>query len=281
MESFIRIIAWIILTLLLAVIPERLQSSRQRHRVTPVVIYTLILLNVIIYLFMLLATFLYDPTFYERVIQSWGCRPADILNPQTAGNMLEAIRRYATLITYQFLHGGFFHLLGNMIFLFIFGPGVEMGQNIRFRGRDRKAFNSQTPFAIFYLLSGIGSAFFHIAVFGFVDGAISHIVLVGASGAISGILGAYLLGLWKDYNRITVRVFYYLPVTISVNFYILYWILMQIALFVVTGDRGTVSYAGHIGGFVTGLLLWTFVCPWVDIIVSTRPRGWFRTYRMM
>jgi membrane associated rhomboid family serine protease len=166
-----------------------------------------------------------------------------------------------------------------MIFLYIFGPGVEMGQNVRLRGRDRRPFNSLTPFIVFYVLCGVGSALCHVAFFGFREDEVSKIVLVGASGAISGILAAHLLGLWKDYNKIKIRVFYYIPYTISVNFYLLYWIVLQIALFIVTGNKSTVSYAGHIGGFISGLILWTFVCPWTDIIVSLRARGWFRASR--
>lgn len=279
MSIIIRIISWLILSALLLIIPEQLQTSRQRHKITPIVVYTIIIFNVVIYIVMLLMTLLRDPSFYNSVIQLWGCRPYDIMHPQSASNILDIIRRYATLITYQFLHGGFFHLLGNMIFLYIFGPGVEMGQNVRLRGRDRRPFNSFTPFIVFYVLCGVGSALCHSAFFGFRADEVSKIVLVGASGAISGILAAYLIGLWKDYNKIRIRVFYFIPYTISVNLYILYWILLQVALFIVTGNKSTVSYAGHIGGFISGLILWTFVCPWTDIIVSLRARGWFRSSR--
>ncbi len=279
MEELIKIIAWLILVILFTIIPGKLEISRQRYWVTPTVVYALIVLNILIYLGMILVTLLGNLSFYEAVVQLWGCRPYDIVHPLSADGILELIRRYATLVTYQFLHGGFFHLLGNMTFLYIFGPGVEMGQNIRFAGRDRRPLNSYFPFIVFYLLSGIGSALCHIGFFGFGDQMISQSVLVGASGAISGILAASLLGLWKDYKKITVYVLYYFQFRISVNFYVLYWILLQLALFIATGNKSAVSYAGHIGGFITGLLLWTFVCPWVGIIVSTRPRGWFRKYR--
>jgi membrane associated rhomboid family serine protease len=277
MEILIKIIAWVILALLLTTFPEQLQASRQRYRVTPIVVYSLIIINTLIYIIVLLVTLFHQSTFYEAVIDYWGCRPYDLLHPELAGSIAGIAKSYVTLFTYQFLHGGFFHLMGNMYFLYIFGPGVEMGQNIRLRGRDRKPFNSYMPFIIFYLLCGVGSALSHTAFFGF--GEVSKIVMVGASGAISGILGAYLVGLWKDYNKIKIRVFYYFPFIISVNFYILYWIVLQIALFIATGSMSSVSYAGHIGGFFTGLILWTFVCPWTEIIVSMRARGWFRASR--
>lgn len=277
MEGLINIGAWLILVMLCSIVPGRLEISRQRHWVTPTVVYTIIILNTLIYLVMILVNFFGNHSFYNSVVLLLGCRPYDILHPLSAGGIIELLGRYATLITYQFIHGGFLHLLGNMTCLYVFGPGVEMGQNIRFSGRERRVFNSFLPFIVFYLFCGIGSALCHIGYFGF--GANKMGVLIGASGAISGVLAASLLGLWKDYKKITVYVLYYFPFRISVNFYILYWILLQFALFIATGDKSSVSYAGHIGGFITGLLFWTFVCPWAGIIVSAKARGWFRKYR--
>jgi membrane associated rhomboid family serine protease len=280
MDTIIQILAWLIVIILLTVFPASLESSRQRYRIIPSVTYSIIIINVIIYLSMLIITTFWNPLFYQTILNTWGCRPYDILNPLSAANPIELIHRYITLITYQFLHGGFFHLLGNMYCLHVFGPGVEMGQNILFRGRDRRPYNSHYPFLIFYLLCGIGSAFAHIGLGAFGNEAMANIVLVGASGGISGVLAGYMLGLWKDYNKIRLYVLYYIPFNISVNFYIVYWILLQLSLFVIFGSQSSVSYAGHIGGFVTGLILWMFVCPWVDIIVKTRPRTWFRKYRL-
>ncbi len=141
------------------------------------------------------------------------------------------------LFTSMFLHGGWAHLLGNMWFLWIFGNNVEDSM-----GRLR--------FVAFYLLSGLGAAFAQVAL----DPS-SIIPMVGASGAISGVMGAYVVLYPK------VRVFTFVPLgffftTIALPAWVMlgYWMLLQL-LGTLGGMRGGVAFGAHIGGFLVGALL--------------------------
>lgn len=159
---------------------------------------------------------------YDLLVFRYGFRPAEF--------------SLVTLLSYQFLHGGFMHLAGNMIYLFIFGDNVE------FRlGRLR--------FLLVYLGSGItASLFFALFSLG------SQVPLIGASGAISGVLGCYFL--WFPRNR--VRCFllpfpfsFYLPARFVLGFYLLFVNLLPF-LFSSTPES-SIAYGAHIGGFLGGL----------------------------
>jgi membrane associated rhomboid family serine protease len=149
-------------------------------------------------------------------------------------------RQLSTLFTSMFLHGSWMHLLGNMWFLWLFGNNVEdaMG-HIRF--------------IVFYLLGGLGAAFTQIAM-----DPNSNIPMVGASGAISAIMGAYLV----LYPR--VRVFCVVPlgffitsVALPAWLMLVYWMVIQFfgGLQDLGGGRGGVAFWAHIGGFVAGVIL--------------------------
>lgn len=138
-----------------------------------------------------------------------------------------------TLFTSLFMHGDFFHIGGNMLYLWIFGNNIE-------------DFLGPIKFTIFYLLSGIFASFVHI-----IFHPNSTIPLVGASGAISGILGAYLL--LYPYARIHTLVFLFFIVRIIMlpaYFFLIFWFLMQ----VINVGVGGVAWFAHIGGFLFGLL---------------------------
>lgn len=146
-----------------------------------------------------------------------------------------------TLFTSMFLHGGFMHLGGNMLYLWIFGDNIEyiMG-SFRFLG--------------FYLLTGIIAALSHIII----DPS-STTPMIGASGAISGILGAYLLKFPKARVQVLIFLFVFIT-TINVPAIIVlgFWFIMQLmsgyaALGQSTG--GGVAWFAHIGGFIAGLIL--------------------------
>ena len=159
---------------------------------------------------------------YDLLVFKYGFRPA-VLSP-------------LTLVTYPFLHAGFLHMAGNMIYLFIFGDNVE------FRlGRLR--------FLVIYLCSGVAASMF-FAIFA----SNSQVPLIGASGAISGVLGCYFL--WFPRNR--VRCFlipfpfsFYLPARLVLGFYLLFANLLPF-LFASSPDSG-IAYGAHIGGFLGGL----------------------------
>lgn len=146
------------------------------------------------------------------------------------------------LVSSMFMHGGWFHIIGNMWFLWVFGDNVEdvMGT---------------ARYVVFYLLSGLAAAAAQIAT----DPS-SAVPMVGASGAIGGVLGAYA----RMYPRARVKTlivlgFYVTTVDVSALFMLGYWFLMQL-LSGVLGDGGPgVAFWAHIGGFVAGLLLSLFL----------------------
>jgi membrane associated rhomboid family serine protease len=151
---------------------------------------------------------------------------------------------YLTPVTSMFLHGGWGHLLGNAVFLWVFGNNVEDAMG-RFR------------FVVFYLLCGLGAAFAQVAV-----SPGSPVPMVGASGAISGILGGYLI----LYPRVPVRIlfiiiFFIRIITVPAYLVLLWWIGYQLFLGVpqlaVADEAGTggVAFFAHIGGFAMGLVL--------------------------
>lgn len=146
------------------------------------------------------------------------------------------------LFTSMFMHGGIAHLLGNLWFLWIFGDNVE--DEI---GRIK--------FVIFYLLSGVAGAAAHVAL-----NAKSEIPMVGASGAISGVLGAYLL--LHPSARVKL-LFWFRLIPIPAWAYLLIWIGLQV-LAVTQASKITgmgIAYWAHIGGFAAGMFLSVFVTP--------------------
>ena len=164
----------------------------------------------------------------EAFIRTWGTVPARI----SAGE------GYETLITSMFLHGGWMHLIGNMLFLWTFGDNVEDAL-----GRLR--------YLIFYFGTGIAAA---LAQF-FLNPE-STIPAVGASGAISGVLGAYILMFGS--NPVRVLLGYGIttvPAFVMIGFWIFFQFINGFASFARTQETGGVAYAAHIGGFLAGLVL--------------------------
>ncbi len=146
---------------------------------------------------------------------------------------------WITLFTSMFLHAGFWHLGGNMLYLWIFGNNIEDALG-------------HVRFLIFYLLGGIGAAVAHISM-----NPYSEVPTVGASGAIAAVLGAYLL--LYPRNRVVVLVVLGLMITtIAVPAVIVLgiWILFQLlSAPTASGTTGGVAYWAHIGGFVCGIIL--------------------------
>ncbi len=143
---------------------------------------------------------------------------------------------YLTLITAMFMHGSWAHLLGNMWFLWIFGDNIE--QDL---GRVR--------YTIFYLLTGLLAGLAHV----FSDLS-STIPCLGASGAISGVLGAYLLLHWQRQVRVLVGyVQMQVPGFVAVGFWFVFQVIQGLGM--LGGESGGVAYGAHIGGFVAGVAL--------------------------
>jgi membrane associated rhomboid family serine protease len=173
-------------------------------------------------------------------------------------------RQPSHVLTSMFLHGSWMHLLGNMWFLWIFGNNVEDSM-----GRIR--------FVVFYLLSGVAAAAAQVAT----DPA-SAIPMVGASGAISGVMGGYLV----LYPR--VRVFTLLPIgffftTIALPAWtmLLYWMAIQVlgGLSRLGGEGGGVAFWAHVGGFLAGVLLIKLVAR-TDYVAAHRVRQWVPRRRL-
>jgi len=170
-----------------------------------------------------------------------GALPAGTRMPLGPGLVCETDpgRQMSHLITSMFLHGGWMHLLGNMWFLWIFGNNVEDSM-----GRLR--------FVIFYLVTGLAAALGQV-----LTNPASGIPMVGASGAISGVMGAYLI----LYPR--VKVYAIVPIVIFITSIALpawvmlgYWFLIQtVSGFFSQGEAGGTAFWAHVGGFVAGVLL--------------------------
>ena len=208
------------------------------RRLTPVVNYSLIAVNILIFLDQLtLPDTRSDPALFEFIFR-WGAIPDEI----SAGSDLFA------LITSQFLHGGWLHLGGNMLFLWVFGDNIE----------DTMGHYS---YLFFYLLSGAIAGLAQVVV----DPG-SEIPLVGASGAISGVLGAYIT-LFPHGKIKTLILLGFFPLVFLIPAWIQIgvWVLLQFvngfaSLGVPTEETGGgVAYFAHIGGFLAGfVLVWLF-----------------------
>ena len=146
----------------------------------------------------------------------------------------------ATLFTSMFLHGGILHLLGNMLFLWIFGNNIEDACG-------------HLKFVIFYLSCGLAASFVHLAV-----SSGSLVPTIGASGAISGILGAYLLLYPKAEILTLVPIYPFMyPIELPAAAFLIYWIALQFISGLPSLGRigGGVAWFAHIGGFFAGLIL--------------------------
>ena len=210
------------------------------RRIVPVVTYTLILINVMLFLYQLANP---DFTYGYSVVPAEITRGEDITGIVRIGG--EGLRLYPgpvpiylTLLTAMFMHGGWSHLLGNMLYLWIFGDNVE----------DRMG---HIKYLIFYLLCGLLASVTHI-----VFGPGSMIPSLGASGAIAGVLGAYLV----LFPHKGIRVFQFgrvveMPAMIVIGLWGLLQFLNGFGSLASSGQGGGVAYMAHVGGFVAGIVL--------------------------
>jgi membrane associated rhomboid family serine protease len=182
----------------------------------------------------------------ERAVDfSLGLVPALLFGHAELPPQLQIVPPGATLITHMFLHGGWLHLLGNMLFLWIFGNNIEDALG-------------HVRYVVFYLLSGLAAASAQI----FADPA-SEIPMIGASGAIAGVLGAYLI--LHPYANVRVLVWIIVFVRlINVPAWIVLgpWFAMQLFGGLATPmAKGGVAFWAHVGGFVAGILLLLLLRP--------------------
>lgn len=172
----------------------------------------------------------------QEAVFSLGVVPAVLFGAKELPPAMVIVPAWLTLFTSMFLHGGFMHLLGNLIYLWIFGDNIEISM-----GRAR--------FALFYALCGVVAALAQSVM-----SPNSEIPMIGASGAISGVLGGYLL----LFPRAKVVVFIFLVgmITVPAVLVLGFWFLMQLFSGVSTPtDGGGVAFWAHIGGFLAGVVL--------------------------
>jgi membrane associated rhomboid family serine protease len=193
------------------------------RRITPVVTYVLIALNVL--------AFFLELNNGESFIQRWAFVPSRFL--------ADPVGDFATLFTAMFLHAGWAHLLSNMLYLWIFGDNVE----------DRLG---HALYFVFYILCGLAATFAQLAI-----SLGSDVANVGASGAIAGVLGAYLIMFPRGTVNVLVgRVVTRTSALVAIGLWILLQIFAQINVFAAGSQAGGgVAYMAHIGGFVAGVVL--------------------------
>ena len=197
-------------------------NDNSSRRPLPVVTYALIALNVLV--------FLIELNQGESFIRQWAVVPRQLVTNPSA--------EIPTIFTSMFMHAGWMHLLGNMLFLWIFGDNVE----------ERLG---RAKFLIFYLVCGIAATLAQVAV-----SAESSIPNLGASGAISGVLAGYLVLLPKGRVRVLMRGgVVALPAPVVIGLWIVLQLVSGIGSFTQSAQTGGIAYMAHIGGFVAGLAL--------------------------
>ena len=211
-------------------------------RITPYVTYGLIGINVLVFLHQLSLS----PAQLNQFFQLYAVVPQQLTASFAGGTIQQPVAEWVTLFSSQFLHGSWWHLIGNMVYLWVFGNNIE----------DRLG---HFKYIIFYLACGALAALCQWFI-----GMDSAIPSLGASGAISGILGAYLI----RFPQALVNTFVFLGIfitTLKVRAWILigFYIVQNVVSGLVdlqraanmTMETGGVAYWAHIGGFVFGLIL--------------------------
>ncbi len=192
----------------------------------------LIALNTIIYFIFETHLVLRSPGSF---VDALSLRPRDVASLHA---FMEHVPAHFRLLTYMFIHGNAWHLFGNMVFLFVFGDNVEDALG-------------HVRFILFYLMCGVAAAVVHSVVTVSPD-----VPLIGASGAIAGVIGAYVMlhpniRIWVLFP---VPVLSFLPLRFSAGFVIGVWIVYQIASAIFLTGEATAWWA-HVGGFFAGVLL--------------------------
>lgn len=200
-------------------------DDNSSRRVFPFITYLLILVNVIF--------FVVELALGDAFIVQWSFVPQRFLaNP---------VGDFLTIFTSMFMHAGWLHIVGNMLYLWIFGDNVE--DNF-----------GHVKFLIFYLLCGLAATFAQMAF-----SMHSEIPNLGASGAIAGVLGAYILMFPKAKVRVLMgRGVVPIPALIVIGLWIVLQFFNGIGLIMSQTDEGGVAYMAHIGGFIVGFILTFF-----------------------
>jgi membrane associated rhomboid family serine protease len=233
-------------------------DDNRERTITPIINYLLILTNILVFVF------LQDWGNNEKFTYEFSTVPEEIIigrdivtqdqtfkDPATGeiytvpGLGTTPISVYITLITSLFLHGSIAHIFGNMLFLWIFGDNIENRVG-HFR------------YLIFYLVCGILASLANVYAT-LVLGGNLLIPTIGASGAISGVLGAYILLFPR--KRVSVIVFFFItdmPAIAAIGIWFLFQLISSLGLLGAGAQGGGIAYGAHIGGFISGMLLIKF-----------------------
>jgi membrane associated rhomboid family serine protease len=202
------------------------------HVRKPYVNWTLIAINAIVFFYELSL----PPRQLEALFFQFGAIPAEIARFQNLSSIL----------TSMFLHGGWWHFLGNMLFLLVFGDNIEDAMG-------------HVSYLLFYLLCGIAAALTQVVL-----NLDSLVPMIGASGAISGVLGAYIaLFPHGNVRALLILGFFiqviYVPAWVMLGLWFVLQLVSGVASLGAAGDAGGVAFWAHVGGFVAGVLLvWLF-----------------------
>jgi membrane associated rhomboid family serine protease len=198
--------------------------------IVPYVTISIIVLNIVVFLWEI-----FSPSGEERIVFDYGAIPHNLLTLEKS----QPVHPLVTVFSSMFLHGGLFHLGGNMLYFWIFGNNIE----------DRLG---HTRFLIFYLLAGATAAYAYA-----ITNPHSLVPMIGASGAISGVLGAYLI-MFPQARVHTVLFFgfFWQVVRVPALIVIGFWAIIQLASGLLTKGlmgQGGVAWFAHVGGFLFGL----------------------------
>lgn len=230
-------------------------DDNRDRRTTPYINYMFIAINVLVFIFLQKMGTDYQFTFAYATVPAEILSGNDIISqarvfedPITGDRVtMPGLGRtnipvYLTLITSMFMHGGWAHLFGNMLFLLVFGDNIEDAMGHR-------------RYLYFYLLCGVLAALTHVFVTAYFGQSV-YVPSLGASGAVSGILGGYLL-LFPT-RSVHVWIFFFIstvPAFLAVGIWFVFQIINGMGMLGGEEAAGGVAYAAHIGGFVFGLLL--------------------------
>ena len=230
---------------------------------TPIATYAIIALNVLAWF---LLQGMGSSESLNASICQYGLIPVDLFTSTSASAgprmcVFAHGSAWSGVFTSMFMHGGWMHIIGNMWFLFVFGDNVEDSMG-------------SMRFAIFYLLCGLCAAVAQVAV-----QPASAIPMVGASGAIGGVMGAYIMLFPRVHvHMVVILVIFFWTFRVPAIAMLGYWIVMQFmgGLSSVGAAGGGVAFWAHIGGFVTGaVLVWLFKDE--ELLLNHPYHGWQRS----
>jgi len=238
-----------------------LYDDNSDRQTTPFVNYAFIAANILVFVVLQRLgsdtqfTYAFSTVPLEIVTGHDVVTPARVLEHPVTGQRMTIpglgetpLSVYLTLFTSMFMHGGIAHIAGNMLFLWIFGDNIE----------DRLG---HIRYAIFYLLCGLIASLAHVFTTAALatDQSSMLVPSLGASGAISGVLGAYLL--LHPSRRVTVILFRFLtdvPAWVAIGIWFAFQLISGLGMLGGGSQQGGVAYAAHIGGFIAGLVLIKF-----------------------